>query len=194
MEPLQPQKTGKYTPPQTTNGRKKLVLPPEALKDADSRYCVTIFKKRPMELYSYWRKFSNFPNFMKDVQSVEIMSETRSKWRVKLENGAEAQWTADIVKDVPGEVISWRSVEGSEVETSGTIWFAESTNGFGSVVVLTMDYHVPGGKLTEWLAAFKGEDPDTLAKMNLKRFKALMETGEVPTIDGQADGREGEIK
>ena len=172
----------------------KKPYPQVAMRKDKTRYCVTLYKKNKDELYSYWKNFSNFSNFMKDIESVTPLPNKLSLWKVKLENGIETEWMAETTIDVPGREISWRSTADSEIKTSGTVWFAESTNQLGSVVGLSMDFHVPGGKLTDLVTKFIGEDPKSLSIVNLKRFKALVETGEVPTINGQSDGREGEIK
>ncbi len=87
-------------------------------------------------------------------------------------------------------MISWRTLPGSQVEMTGAIWFMPAPAGRGTVVSLDMDIKAPGGKVTEFITAFMGESPNLLIQINLARFKALMETGEVPTTDGQSSGRE----
>ncbi len=174
--------------------RSKAPYPAAALVKDKSRYVVTIFRKSKEELFSYWRNFENLSRFMKGIESIVCLSEKKSIWRVKLESGLSAQWTAIVSREIENEQISWKSTDDSEVQTNGTVWFMDATNGMGTVVGLNMDYKVPGGKLAEFFTSLTGEDPKTLTQINLKRFKALMETGEVPTIEGQADGREGELK
>jgi uncharacterized membrane protein len=152
------------------------------------RESITIGKPRS-EVYSFWRNFENLSKFMKDVESIEILSPLESRWKVRLKNGMSAEWNAIITGEVEGESISWSSVEGSKISTSGTVWFEAGPRG-SAVVRLTMNYSIPGGKLSEWATYFSGEDPQTLITLNLKRLKALLETGEVPTVEGQPSGRE----
>lgn len=163
----------------------------EAATEPKSRYAVTV-RESLENVYTFFRKFENFPLFMKDVEEVTELSGNRTHWVVQLKTGPKAEWDAEIVQDLPNELISWRSVEDSEVDTFGEVKFHRDPGGKGTVVSLTMDYKVPGGKLTEFLTMFTGEDPDSLAKINLRRLKALLETGEIPTIEGQPSGREEE--
>ena len=174
--------------------RTKVPYPAAALVKDKSRYSVTVFRKTPQDVYSFWRDFKNLPSFMKDLEDIKVYDEKSSLWKIKLKNGITAEWTAEIVKDVPGEQISWKSTADSEVQTEGTVWFMPSTNGMGTVVGMNMNYQVRGGKLGGLVAALSGESPNMLSHINLKRLKALLETGEVPTIEGQSSGREGDNK
>lgn len=174
----------------------------ESLHDGDqSRRAITI-RRSPAEVYAFWRDFRNFPLFMKDVAEVRIDSPTRSHWTVKLSHGlakglarvnadwTTAEWDAEIIHDSPGKMISWRSLEGSEVETAGSVWISPAPQDRGSIVKLSMIYSVPGGRMAELLTLLTGEDPDSLAQINLRRAKAYLETGEIPTIQGQSSGRD----
>ncbi len=157
------------------------------LDDNKNRLAVTVAVS-PIFAYSFFRDFQNLPLFMKDLKSVTVLSLTKSHWVVEIK-GMTAQWDAEIIADRPGEMISWRSVEGSEVETSGTIWFSQGPETLGTVISLVLDYNLPGGKLTELITKMFGEDPKSLAFTNLKRLKCFLETGEVATIEGQSSGR-----
>jgi len=126
---------------------------------------------------------------MKDLKSIKVLSLTKSHWVVEVK-GLKAEWEAEIIAERPGEMISWRSVEGSEVETSGTIWFSQGPETLGTVISLVLDYKLPGGKLTELMTMMFGEDPKSLAFTNLKRLKCYLETGEIATIKGQSSGRD----
>jgi uncharacterized membrane protein len=158
-------------------------------EDIKSRHAITILLS-PQEVYSFWRNFSNLTTFMKDVHSIEAITPTRSHWVIQLKSGQKVEWDADIVNEQPGYMISWESVPGSEVSTRGSVWFEEASGKQGTVVRLAMDYKVPGGKLAELAAFFTGESPEILIKTNLKRLKAYLETGEIPTTEGQSSGRE----
>lgn len=161
--------------------------------DVKSRHAITIGVS-PNEIYTFWRNFSNLALFMKDIETIEAISRIRSHWVVKLKSGAMTEWDADVIDDQPGHLISWRSVEGSDVSTVGTVWFEEATAKQGTVVRLAMDYHIPGGKLAELATFFTGESPEILIKTNLKRLKAYLETGEIPTTEGQPSGRQEDQK
>lgn len=163
------------------------------LDAAKSRHSLTIGRPRE-EIFQFWRQFDNLPQFMKDLEDVTILSSRRSHWTVRMKSGTSAEWDAEITAEIPGQLISWKSVEGSSVETEGTVSFEEAPAGLGTVVRLSMDYGVPGGKLTEWISFLRGEDPDTLAITNLKRLKQYLETGEVATTQGQPSGREADAE
>lgn len=157
-------------------------------KDDKSRLAVTV--DVPPELaYAFFRDFSNLPLFMKDLKSIVIVSPTRSRWTVEVK-GITAEWEAEITSERPGEMISWRSVKGFDVDTSGTIWFSPASQDRGTVISLILDYKIPGGKLTEFLTMISNEDPQSLAITNLRRLKCYLETGEIATVDGQTSGRE----
>lgn len=152
------------------------------------RQSVTVLCE-PAEAYEVWRNFSNLPKFMLDLSSVETDG-NRSKWTVDLPRGPKVQWEAEMIEDRPGELISWRSLKGSQVEQAGTVMFHRAPAGRGTIISLSLSYSIPGGKLTELATKLMLEDPKTLVLMNLRRFKAYMETGEIPTVEGQSSGRE----
>lgn len=157
--------------------------------DDMSRFAITIGKTQA-EVFQFWRDLTNLPKFMKDLKSVEILSEKRSKWKVEVASGLSVEWTAEITKERPNEMIAWKSIDGSEVDTWGSVWFWPAPEGRGTVVSLSLDYKIPGGKLAELAAKLLKEDPETLIQTNLHRLKALLETGEIPTTEGQPSGRE----
>lgn len=162
-------------------------------KDETSQFAVTI-SKPPEVVFNFWRELENLPLFMKDLKAIKVISPKKSHWTVELESGLKAEWDAEITAETPNEMISWKSLAGAEVETSGTVWFRQAPSGQGTVVSLTMDYSVPGGKLTEWLTTLKGEDPDSLTFINLRRLKCFLETGEIATTKGQSSGREEDLE
>ena len=145
----------------------------------------------PEVAFRFFRDLTNLPLFMKDLKSVEIISEKKSKWTVEV-NGFIAEWIAEIVSERPGEMISWKSLVTSEVQTSGTIWFSPAPENLGTVISLMFDFKIPGGKFTEMITKISGEDPKSLAFTNLRRLKCYLETGEIATINGQTSGREDE--
>ena len=159
------------------------------LDDNKLHRAVTI-QKKPQEVFEFWRNFSNMPLFMKDVAKVEITTPKTSHWLVQLKTGLSAEWDAVITEEREGKMISWCSVENSPVQTSGTVWFEIAPARQGTIVRLSMDYKVPGGKLADLASALTGESPDMLICTNLKRLKALLETGEIPTTEGQPSGRD----
>jgi uncharacterized membrane protein len=161
----------------------------DQFSENDRKHVAVTVGVPPEVAYLFFRDFENLPLFMKDLKSVEILSKTKSHWTVEVK-GIKVEWDAEITDERPGEMISWQSVEGSQVETSGTIWFSPAPQDLGTVIRLDLDYKIPGGKLTELLTKLSGEDPKSLAFTNLRRLKCYLETGEIATIDGQSSGRD----
>lgn len=176
------------TKSQTTSHRGAIY---EQLKNSEkSSQSITINKIAPDEVYRFWRNFQNLPSFMKDLTSVTEISPSMTHWVVKLEQGPTVEWDAEIIGEVPNQMIAWQSVGDSDVTQVGAVWFLQAPANRGTIVRLSMNYSVPGGKISEFVAKLNGEDPESLILINLRRLKALLETGEVPTIEGQPSGRE----
>ncbi|MDB4900408.1 MAG: cyclase/dehydrase, partial [Gemmatimonadetes bacterium] len=70
---------------------------------------VTIEKPRE-ELYAFWRDFTNLPRFMEHLVSVTVDARGRSHWIAKAPAGKTVEWDAEIVNDVPDEIIAWKTV------------------------------------------------------------------------------------
>lgn len=141
------------------------------------------------EIYSFWRKFENLPKFMYHLESVKEIDEMRSHWKAKAPLGMTVEWDAEIISEIPNELISWRSVEGADVANAGSVRFLPSTGGRGTVVKVELRYEPPAGKLGAAVAWLTGEEPSVQVREDLRRFKQLMETGEIPTTEGQPAGR-----
>ncbi|PIT99824.1 MAG: cyclase [Bdellovibrionales bacterium CG10_big_fil_rev_8_21_14_0_10_45_34] len=158
--------------------------------DDKSRLAVTVGVS-PEVAYTFFRNFQNLPLFMKSLKSVDVLSSAKSLWTVEVK-GKTVQWEATITNERPNEMIAWQSTEDSEVETSGSIWFSPAPQNLGTVISLALDYKLPGGTFTEILTSMAGEDPKSLAFINLRRLKCFLETGEFATIEGQSSGRDSE--
>jgi uncharacterized membrane protein len=143
------------------------------------------------ELYDFWRDFRNLPRFMENIESVQMIDPLRSHWCVKGPAESTVEWDSMITEDVPGELIAWTSAEGASVPNSGRIEFRESGNGRGTVVTATISYDPPATKLGQMVAKLLGREPKIQARRDLRRFKQLMETGEIP-VSGFPSGRSDE--
>jgi uncharacterized membrane protein len=143
----------------------------------------------PQACYAMWRDLANLPRFMKHVESVEPHGDGRSHWVAKGPAGTRIEWDAEITRDEPGELLSWRSVERSELPNSGAVRFIPAPGGRGTIVSVTMQYEPPAAALGLTLAKLLGESPAHDVREDLRRFKHLLETGEIPTTEGQPHGR-----
>ena len=149
---------------------------------------VTI-NKAPEELYRFWRNFENLPRFMNHLESVKNISPDRSHWVAKGPAGSSVEWDAEIYNEKEGELIAWRSLEGSDVDNAGSVRFESATGGRGTTVRVSLRYDPPGGIVGAAVARLFGENPEQQIEEDLRRFKQLMETGEVATTEGQTSGR-----
>ncbi|MBD1849885.1 SRPBCC family protein [Leptolyngbya sp. FACHB-711] len=150
---------------------------------------VTIINKTPEELYEFWHNFENLPSFMKHLKSVTVTSPTRSHWVTSAPFGTEVAWDAEIVADQPNKLIGWASIEGSQVDNSGFVRFQPGPPGRGTEVKVVMEYNPPGGVVGAAIAKLFGEEAEQQIGDELRRFKMLMETGEIATTEGQPSGR-----
>jgi uncharacterized membrane protein len=141
------------------------------------------------ELYKFWRNFENLPRFMNHLESVRVTGGDRSHWVAKAPAGTSVEWDAEIYNEKEGELIAWRTLEGSQVASAGSVRFESAPGGRGTIVRVTLKYDPPGGKLGSLVARLFGENPEQQIDEDLGRFKQLMETGEVATTKGQPSGR-----
>jgi uncharacterized membrane protein len=143
----------------------------------------------PNELYDFWRRFENLPRFMRHLESVRQTGQNRSHWRARGPAGTAVEWEAEIVDDRPGELISWRSLPGADIDNSGSVRFERAPGGRGTFVRVKMQYDPPGGFFGSTVAKLLGEEPSVQVQRDLYRFKQVMETGQVVTTEGQPAGR-----
>jgi uncharacterized membrane protein len=140
------------------------------------------------EVYRFWRDLENLPRFMHHLHSVSQFDRRRSKWIAYGPASSLVEWTAEIVAERENEIIAWRSLEGSQVHVDGSVEFRPATGNRGTVVDATILYRPLGGRAGDIAAKFFGKDPAFLIEQDLRRFKALIETGEIPTTVGQSHG------
>lgn len=140
------------------------------------------------ELYAFWRDFTNLPKFMSHLKQVHVHENNKSKWVADAPLGATIEWEAEIINDEPDKLIAWRSIGNPDVDNSGSVRFVESPELGATEVVVTIDYIPPAGKVGTWIAKLFGAVPAQQIKEDLRKFKQLMETGEIPTTEGQPQG------
>lgn len=142
----------------------------------------------PDECYRFWRDFENFPRFMQHLESVQRTTGNRSHWKATGPAGSSVEWDAEITADEPGALLAWRSLEGADVDNAGTVRFEPAAGGRGTIVRVTLQYNPPGGSAGALVASLFGENPAQQIDDDLRRFKQLIETGEIATTVGQAAG------
>ena len=148
---------------------------------------VTILRPRDV-LYQFWRDLENLPRIMQHVESVRAHDPQRSHWVVKAPAGQNVEWDAEIIADEPGQRLSWHTLAGSDIQHQGTVEFRDAPGDRGTEVEVSLEYDAPAGKAGKTVAALLGEEPEGQLRDDLRRFKQVMETGEVVLSDGSPDG------
>jgi uncharacterized membrane protein len=147
--------------------------------------------KPAQELYAFWRKFERFPEFMDNVREIRRIDETRSEWIIEAPAGATVSVKTRIVEDVAGKTIAWVSEPDSQIEHEGRVEFADAPPGRGTYVRLLLRYTPPAGELGRLVAKVMQREPNVQARRDLRRFKQLMETGEIP-VNASPSARKSE--
>jgi uncharacterized membrane protein len=144
--------------------------------------------RTPYELYAFWSQFERLPTIMPELRAVQRIDSRRSRWIVNGPARWRITWIAEIINDVPNELIAWRTTRGSAVVSAGSIHFTADPLGRGTVVRVKLQYDPPGRKLGAAVAWAFGDTPEPILREGLRRFKQLMETGEIATSAGQPRG------
>lgn len=161
------------------------------LYDADVVGNTVTIGRPANDLYGEWRDFTRFPRFMENVERVEKIDAKRSRWTIKAPAGSSVELVTRIIEDKAGKSIAWKSEPESEIETEGRVEFIEAPAERGTYVRLVQHYTPPGGIVGKGIAKLFQREPKIQARRDLKRFKSLMETGEVAT-NASPSGRKSE--
>jgi uncharacterized membrane protein len=141
----------------------------------------TVTINRPIgELFSYFRDFANLATFMENVERIDVLDDRRSHWVVKAPGGKTVEWTSAVTEEAPNSFIAWASEEGADVPNSGRVDFGDAGDR-GTVVSATILYDPPAGTIGKLVAKVFQREPAIQARRDLRRFKQLMETGEIAT-------------
>jgi uncharacterized membrane protein len=134
-----------------------------------------VIAKSPDEVYQYWRNLENLPRFMRHLQSVQEVDNKHSHWVAKAPGGRSVEWKAEIINEVPGKLIGWRSLEGADVDNAGSVHFTPVAG--GTEVKVSLQYNPPGGALGFLFAKVFGEEPSRQIAEDLECLKQMMENG-----------------
>jgi uncharacterized membrane protein len=148
---------------------------------------VTLMKPRA-EVYQFWRQLERLPSFMIHLRSVTEVGENRSHWVAHGPGGAQIEWDAEIVGERENELLAWRSLDGSEIQNEGSVRFKDAPADRGTEVRVELSYDAPGGAAGAAIAKWFGEEPGQQLADDLRRFKQVMETGEVVLSEGSLQG------
>ncbi len=147
-------------------------------------------ERSPEDLYRFWRNVENAPGYMHFVSSVQISGERTSHWTARVPGNKVVEWDSEITEDVPNQLIAWKTTNGIPFAgNAGRVRFIPASDDKGTVVTSEVDFYWPGGTLRSEIGKLFGHLPEQELRENLRRFKQLIEAGEVPTISGQPVGQ-----
>jgi uncharacterized membrane protein len=142
-----------------------------------------VVNREPADVYQFWLRFDQFPRFMKHLRQVSVRKDGTSHWQAYGPGGQLYEWDAEIVQDRPNELIAWRSRPGGDVQNDGSVRFERAPGGRGTLVRVNLRYAPPAGAAGSAIAALFGREPGQEVQDDLRRFKQVIETGEVVLSD-----------
>jgi uncharacterized membrane protein len=143
--------------------------------------------RTPHELYDFWRYLDNFPKVMRHLRSVEPREGNRTHW-VARGLARDVEWDAEILNKRDDGLIAWRSLPGGDVETAGSIRFQPQDDGRNTRVTVSLKYNPPGGRIAARVADWLGDGLEEEVLEDLRNFKHVMETGQLPASFRQPAG------
>ena len=153
---------------------------------------MNIINRPRKDVYTFWRDLQNLPKFMWHIHSVDVGGvDDQSHWTLKVPLGRRLQWDAEIINDIPGELIAWKSLPGADIDNAGSVTFKDASYDRGTEVRLTMHYSAPGGKIGTTIARLLGHDPSDAAQADLERLKKMLEADDADT---SYQGRSSKLK
>jgi uncharacterized membrane protein len=153
-----------------------------------ARAAITI--QRPREtVYQFWRQLENLPRFMQHLESVQPTEGNRSRWVAEGPAGRRYEWTAEIINEIPMELIAWKSLPGSDVDSAGSVHFKDAPGNRGTEIRVELQYNPPAGAIGALVARLFGREPEQEIRSDLRRLKQFLEAGEVATTEGQPKGQ-----
>jgi len=146
-----------------------------------------IVNTTPEEVYRFWRNFERMPLFMNHIESIEKTGDRTYRWVAIGPLGTKIHWDAEVVNEREGESFEWHSLPGSDIQVNGKVEIRKAPQDRGTLVSTTLEYH-PGSKAASSVVRFLNKTVNFILRQDLRRAKALIETGEIPTIEGQPHG------
>jgi uncharacterized protein YndB with AHSA1/START domain len=148
-----------------------------------------VVNRAPEDVYQFWLGFEQFPRFMKNLKQVSVRKDGRSHWVARGPAGQTYEWDAEVTEDRPNELIAWRSLPGGDVENEGSVRFERAPGGRGTLVRVNLRYAPPAGGVGASVAVLFGTEPGQEVQEDLRRFKQIVETGEVVLSDASVHKR-----
>ncbi len=134
------------------------------------------------EVYNFWRKLDNLPLFMNHLQQVDVIDDERSHWVLKLPTGvANVSWDAEIVMDVPHELLGWSSLPDSIIDNAGKVRFRDTADG-GTLIDLVITYQPPAGGLGASVAHILNPVFKNMVDTDVQNFKQYMDLADMEDV------------
>jgi uncharacterized membrane protein len=141
------------------------------------------------DVYQFWRRLENLPRFLLHLDSVRQTESGRSHWVATGPAGMRVEWDAEIINEVENQVIGWRSLPGGDVVTAGSVNFDAVRDGRITQVTVHLQYAPPAGNVGAFVASLFGRAPSQTIREDLRRFKQLLEAGEIARASGTETAR-----
>jgi len=171
-----------------SSGQRRLASASQSAQHGIRVVASTTVNKPREQVYRFWRQLENLPRFMSHLEKVEITGTRTSHWKAKAPAGLTVEWDAELTEDRAGELLAWRSLESADVPNQGRIRFVPAAGGRGTEIHVELQYDPPGGIVAATVAKLFGEEPGEQVRGDLRRFKQVMETGEVLHSDASVHG------
>ena len=159
--------------------------PPETAHESSAVHATSaVTVNAPIDtVFGYWEDFQNLPRFMGDFASVQGLGNRQSRWRLTAPAGITLDWDVEITETVRNEKIAWTTSEGSQLNASGVVQFRAAPANRGTEVLFDAQFNPPGGELGKKIAGFFADALGTKIGNDLRRFKQLVELGEIVHSD-----------
>lgn len=149
----------------------------------------TTIRRPASEVYAFWRHLENLPKFMAHLDEVRPTGDRTSHWRARAPFGRTVEWDAEIIEEVPDQLLAWRSTGDADVPNKGQVRFVPAPDGVSTEVHVRLGYDIPGRAIGKAAAKYFGAEPHQQLDDDLRRLKQVLEAGEVIRSDGAPWGK-----
>ncbi len=126
------------------------------------------------EVFEFWKNFENFPRFMHNIESIQVIGPELTHWKMKGPLGVPVEWDAKTTAIIENQKISWEST-GGLLTNHGSVVF-EKVDENSTRVTVGLEYNPPGGAVGETVAKVTN-DPQKQLEEDLLRFMKVVQEG-----------------
>ena len=155
-------------------------------------HAVQTINATPEQVYQVYARAELLPAWQEGVVSVVPTGEDTLHWVMEVPgSGKQIEFDSGIVEAVPGVRHVSRILNGPFESSTDTTTFEAS--GRGTLVTMISDFKVPAGLIGNAVAAVAARSPEQLTIENLRHLKQLIESAEIPSVEGQPAGPRGVV-